>query len=153
MSHLSSLLPQIALLQGYWCPILATLSRQEWDIAFRRVLGLELKPQRGLQVTSVADNRRYLTYLRVSDCLIRISKLRMVEDVKRFETELEHHLLTNGEVFEQRPVKVCPPRTNQGVTTGIAVRVRRRSAKRRGEKPVIERLRVNDLCTWNEVGT
>src|ERR1700733_3567178 len=113
MSHLSSLLPQIALLQGYWCPILATLSRQEWDIAFRRVLGLELKPQRGLQVTSVADNRRYLTYLRISDGLIRISKLRMVEDVKRFETELEPHLFVNGEVLEDRLVEICAARTDQ----------------------------------------
>src|ERR1700689_4863110 len=99
---------KIALLQGYLCPILAALSWQGGEIVFRSVLGLELEPQRGLQVTSVADNRRNLTHLRVSDGLIRISKLRMVKDVKRFETELEHHLFTNGEVLEQRPVKVCP---------------------------------------------
>ncbi len=113
----SSVLPASSRLrtvqQECWRPILTALfGRDGWD-AFSQASPARTGTGRGLQVTSVADNRRDLTHLCISDGRIRIAKLRMVEDVKCFETELDHHLFTNGEVLEERLVKICAARTDQ----------------------------------------
>src|ERR1700679_3912937 len=108
---------------------------------------------RGLQVTRVADDGRNLAHLWTSDSLIRISKLRMIEEVERFDPELNKQPLVNGEGFEERRVKVRAARTKEGVTPRIAVGIRRRVGIRVREKPGSDGLRVDDLHTRNNVGT
>src|SRR5580692_6662567 len=103
---------------------------------------LELEPERGLQVTRIADDGRNLTHLRIADGRNRISELRMIEHIERFDPELQDHLLMDGESLKERRIKVCPPWTNQRVTARVTVGVGRRSAERRGAEPVKERLRV-----------
>ena len=90
---------------------------------------LELEPERGLQVTRIADDGRNLTHLRIADGCDRISKLWMVEYVERFDPELQNHLLMDGKGLEERSIKVCPPWTNQSVAARVPVSVRRRRAE------------------------
>ena len=106
-----------------------------------------------MQVTRVADNGGDLTHLRITDRLIRISKLGMVEHIKSFYTELQNDLFMNGEGFKERGVEVRPPRTHQRVAARITVRVRRRRGERRREEPVIEGLGVNDFHIRNDIRT
>ena len=92
---------------------------------------LELEPERSLQVTCVANDRRNLAHLRIADGGVRIAKLGMIEYIERFETELQNDPFMNREGFEERGVKVRPPWTEQRVATRIAVGVGRRSGERR----------------------
>src|ERR1700736_31206 len=96
---------------------------------------LELEPERTLQIACVTDNRGNLAYLRIADGCDRISKLRMVEHVERFDPELQNHLLMDGEGLEERSIEVCPPWTDQAVAARVPVRVRRRGAECRGAEP------------------
>src|ERR1700733_7019790 len=88
------------------------------------ILNSELQPERPLQVSCVPDNRGNLAHLRIANGGVRISKLWMVEHVKRLYAELQIDLLMNGEGLKERRVEVRPRRTQQRVATGIAVGVR-----------------------------
>src|ERR1700677_4976014 len=135
MSHLSSLFLKIASLLAGKCsmdpsiPSSPCLWGKDGITIICRTAGLELDMDRGLHITSVADDGRNLTHLWTSDSLIRIPKLRMIEDIECFHPELNRQLLANGEGLEERRVKVRAGRTKQGIASRIAVGIRRRCCK------------------------